>query len=239
MTQKRISEALYVGLCFKIGTSQQVAIRRDIVDIKELIEHKVARTEKRDNVMMISGSQREGFRLENSDMDMMSWPTRNPVLWDFSQAQFYNPLRDVLICCDSTDSPPGSTLLYLPMEMAYCEILSTGIRINGLLCISSAKFRNRACLFCFPNSKEHGPCRSGSKSGLWDYDWAYCFASDFWPPSASSWLDRCRSWPLPCVVDDIIRSGCHFVPIGHKHGNHINNEWEFLFPGQNKNLYIP
>ena len=57
MTLQRKSEEVFVGLCHKIGTSQQVAIRRDIVDIKELIEHKVDRTEK--NVMMMSGSRRE------------------------------------------------------------------------------------------------------------------------------------------------------------------------------------
>ena len=135
MTQKRISEAVYVWLCLKKGTPQQVAIRRDIVDIKELIEHKVARTEK--NVMRMNGSRREGFRLKNSDMDMMFWPNHYPVLWDFPQAQFYNPLRDVLILCDISDSPPGYTLLYLPLEMAACDILSTCIRINGLLYISS------------------------------------------------------------------------------------------------------
>ena len=212
MTQKRISEAVYVGLCLKIGTSQQVAIRRDIVDIKELIEHKVARTE--NNVMRVGGSRREGFRLENSDMDMMFWPNHYPVLWDFPQAQFYNPLRDVLILCDISDSPPGYTLLYLPLEMATCDILSTCIRINGLLYISSSKYRDLKCSG-FPNFIVHGPCSSGRKMGMLDYDFAFCFASDFWPPSASSWLDRCRSWPLPCVVDDIIRSGCHFVSIGH------------------------
>ena len=57
MTLQRISEAVYVGLCHKIGTSQQVAIRRDIMDIKELIEHKVARTEKNAIIKALSGIQ--------------------------------------------------------------------------------------------------------------------------------------------------------------------------------------
>ena len=29
----------------------------------------------------------------------------------------------------------------------------------------------------------------------------------------------------PLHVDDIIRSGCHFVVIGHKLGKHADNEW--------------
>ena len=84
MTLQRISEAVFVGLCYKIGTSHQVAIRRDIVDIQELVEHNVARTER--SVTILSGSQREGFRFEDSDMDFMFWPNHYPVLWDFSLA---------------------------------------------------------------------------------------------------------------------------------------------------------
>ena len=118
----------------------------------------------------------------------MCWPNHHPVLWDFPQAQFYNPLRDVVILCDSSDSPPGFTLLYLPLEMAACDILSTCIRINGLLYISSSKYRDLKCSG-FPNSIVHGPCSSGREMGMFDYDCAYCFASDFWPPSASSWID--------------------------------------------------
>ena len=74
----------------------------------------------------------------------------------------------------------------------------------------------------------HGPCSSGRDRTL-EYDNAHCFASEFWPPSASSWKDRCHSWPPPHVVDDIIRSGCHFVAIGHTLGQHAVNEWRISF----------
>lgn len=36
----KMSEALYVVICQKIGTPELVASRRDIVDIKELLENK-------------------------------------------------------------------------------------------------------------------------------------------------------------------------------------------------------
>ena len=57
----------------------------------------------------------------------------------------------------------------------------------------------------------------------------FVFVSDFWPPSASSWTERYHSWPPSHVVDDITRSGCHFVAIGHKLGKHSNNEWRISF----------
>lgn len=76
--------------------------------------------------------------------------------------------------------------------------------------------------------KTHGPCKSG-RVGKKDYDHAHCLKSDFWPPIASSWISRCHTWPSPRVVDKIVRSGCHLVPIGHKYGNQVDNEWRISF----------
>ncbi|XP_022342099.2 uncharacterized protein LOC111135913 [Crassostrea virginica] len=236
MALQTISESVYVGLCLKIGTPQQVAIRRDVADIRELMKHKVTRTV--DCVMMISGSKREGFRFKDSDFDVMFWPNNHRVLWDFSQAMLYNTNRYRLILCDSSESPPGFTLLWLPLEEAgsyYINALSSCVRINGALCISSAKFRDNTCTL-FPDSTVHGPCSSGINALGGEYDYAYCFASEFWPPSASSWTDRCHSWPPPHVVDDIIRSRCHFVAIGHKFGKHADNEWRISFSQAEKKL---
>ena len=111
MALQTISESLYVGLCLEVGTSQQVAIRRDVRDIMEILEHKVTGTCNNAHGML-SGSQREGFRFKDSDYDFMFWQTDHLVLWDLSQAQFYNTQRDKLILCDSSEeSPPGFTLL--------------------------------------------------------------------------------------------------------------------------------
>ncbi|XP_078321146.1 uncharacterized protein LOC111114539 [Crassostrea virginica] len=226
MTLKKISESVYVGLCLKIGTPQQVAIRRDTEDVTELLEHKVARTD--EYVSMASGSVREGFRLEGSDVDFMYWPINHRVLWDFLQATMYNSHKHSLILCDSSESPPGFTLLWLPMEIAANDVLSACVRMNGALYISSAKYRNIMNTIILPDSIVHGPCSSGT-FGTLEYDHAHCFVSDFWPPSASSWIDRCHSWPPSPIVNDIVRSGCHFVPIGHTLGNNADNEWRISF----------
>ncbi|XP_078340026.1 uncharacterized protein LOC111109049 [Crassostrea virginica] len=227
MAVQTISESVYVGLCLKIGTPQQVAIRRDVWDIRELITHKVASTDYL--VTMLSGSRREGFRFKDSDHDIMYWSNDNIVLWDFSQSTLYNTHRYTLILCDSSESPPGFPLLWLPLEEADRRVLSSCVRINGALYISSAMYRHNTCTVIRPDSTVHGPCSSGRHDSGFEYDYAHCFVSNFWPPSASSWTDRCQSWPPPNVVNDIVRSGCHFVAIGHKHGNHADNEWRISF----------
>ena len=200
-----------------------------MVDITEILKLKANRTDKL--VKMESGGRREGFRFEDSDMDNMHWRNDYRVLFDFSQASLYNIYVYTMILCDSSESPPGFTLLWLPIsDIADSEILSSCVRINGTLCISSDKYRESECTKRgIPGSTVHGPCTTVALGGVFDCDSAICLVSDFWPSSASSWKDRCHSWPPPHVVDDSIRSGCHFVAIGHKLGKHANNEWRISF----------
>ncbi|XP_078327782.1 uncharacterized protein LOC111107008 isoform X2 [Crassostrea virginica] len=245
MALHNISESVYVGLCrtYMIGKPQQVAIRRNLSDITELLKQKVALSKICLPVKMDSGSSRDGFRFRDSDVDIMYWPHDYKVLWDFSQATLYNTQRYKLILCDSSESPPGFTLLWLPLETAGRYVLTSCVRINGSLYISSTMYRGQMQTRR-PGTTVHGPCCSGREGGEnggegLEYDYADCFVSDFWPPSASSWIDRCHSWPPPHVVDDIIRSGCHFVAIGHKLGKHADNEWRVSFSqAEQKLVYV-
>ena len=129
MAIQTISESVYVGLCLKIGTPQEVVIRRDFADMSELLESKVTRMTCR----MFSGSRREGFRFRDSDADVMCWLNNHRVFWDFSQAMLYNTHSYAMILCDSSESPPGFTLLWLPLEGADILVLSSCVRINGTL----------------------------------------------------------------------------------------------------------
>ena len=107
-------------------------------------------------------------------------------------------------------------------------MLSSCVRINGAFYISSAKYRDNRLSMMGPDSTEHGPCSSGIIGGI-EHDCAHCFVSDLWPPPDSTWIDRCHLWPPSHVSDDIVRSGCHLVAIGHKLGKHTDNEWRISF----------
>ncbi|XP_052699194.1 uncharacterized protein LOC128176720 [Crassostrea angulata] len=223
-----MSESVYVGMCREMGTPQQVTSRRDIGDMMELLDK-----QKYDVVrLMRSGSYKEGFRLleRGSDIDTMIWPTDHLVMWDFSQSEYYNIHGQTLILSDSSESPPGFTLLWLPLESAGQGVILSCVEINGKLYISSSKHRENTHIAVpfHPDDTIHGPCSSGTDGPL-EYDHAHCFVSDFWPPSATSWIDRCYSWPPPHVVNDIVRNGCHVVAIGHKLGNHEEIEWRISF----------
>ncbi|XP_062572675.1 uncharacterized protein LOC134234615 [Saccostrea cucullata] len=221
-----ISESVFVGLCRKVGTSQMVAMKRDVVDILEMVEYYVKTSDY--YIVMLSGSCREGFRLKESDIDSMFWPNNYRVIWDLSQSHYYNTQRQTLILCDCSDSPPGFTLLYLLSPSINRGILEACIRMKNSCYISSSKYRQKICSLSSSNETEHGPCVSGAYGTL-EYDNAHCLSCDFWPPSASSWIERCHSWPQPHIVDDIVNNGCHFVAIGHKLGRHEDHEWRISF----------
>ncbi|XP_062572676.1 uncharacterized protein LOC134234616 [Saccostrea cucullata] len=209
---QHISETVFVGLCRKVGTSQVVAIKRDVVDIWQKVKIQV---KSYDYIVMLSGSYREGFRLKESDIDYMCWPNNHRVIWDLSQSQYYNTQTQTLILCDCSDSPPGFTLVYLLSRSMDRGILEACIRVKNSYYISSSKYRQKICSLSSGKETEHGPCVSGTIETM-EYDEAHCLACDFWPPSASSWIERCHSWPQPHIVDDIVNNGCHFVAIGHK-----------------------
>eukprot|EP00105_Crassostrea_gigas_P004718 XP_011418024.1 PREDICTED: uncharacterized protein LOC105321456 [Crassostrea gigas] len=221
-----ISEAVFVGLCDIVGTSEEVAIRRETADISEMVQRRVKSYDS--TIMMVSGSYREGFRLEGSDLDFMYWPNNHRVIMDMSQSEYYNTANTTLILSDSTESPPGFTLLQLLTPTTIGEVQSACVRMNDRVYISSSTYRQLTCSIVRPNSTVHGPCGSGVRGGV-EYDTAHCFVCDFWPSSASSWIDRCHSWPDPEVVSDIVRNGCHFVAIGHPLGPHEHEEWRFSF----------
>eukprot|EP00105_Crassostrea_gigas_P011292 XP_011426888.1 PREDICTED: uncharacterized protein LOC105327905 [Crassostrea gigas] len=225
---EHMSESVFVGLCDIMGTSQQVAIRREARDIREMVDRRV--TCNNGTIEMMSGSYREGFRLEGSDIDFMYWPNNHRVIMDMSQFEYYNTANTTLILSDSSESPPGFTLLQLLTPSRYRQVQSACVTMNDRVYISSSTYRQLTCSLVHPNSTVHGPCGSGVYGGVLEYDTAICFVCDFWPRSASSWIDRCHSWPDPEVVNDIVRNGgCHFVAIGHPLGPHGNREWRISF----------
>lgn len=222
------SESVYLWLCQNIGTKQQVDSRRDIMDIEELFNKLSSLECKR----RICGSIREGFTLK-SDVDFMNWYEKIKVIWNFSQAESYE--NHIFIYADSSESPPGYSLLFLTSEKN-CDndlnemLSSASIQINGKKCLSSSKLRQDDFDSSPRGSAINGPCLSETLGHI-KYDFSTCLASDILPPFTASWVHmyRCLSWPPADVVRSIVKNGCHFVPIGHKLGNHKDNEWRISF----------
>lgn len=99
-----VSESVFVGMCYVVGTSQQIAIRRASYDINEMVTRRVATND--EEIKMFSGSDREGFRMARSDIDIMLWPNDHRVIMDLSESEYYNTAITTFILSDSSESPP-------------------------------------------------------------------------------------------------------------------------------------
>nr|XP_034337273.1 uncharacterized protein LOC117692708 isoform X2 [Crassostrea gigas] len=231
-SMQHVSESMFRGLSLIVGTSQQVAIRRETNDIEEMVSRQIGVN---GLSTMLSGSRREGFRLKGSDFDVMVWPNEIRVATDVSQSVYYDDsFNTVLLLSDSSESPPGFTLLQLMIPTEAADLnrdFPLFEKMHGNFYISCSFYKKwlREVSLSTPHIlTEHGPCGNAIIYGT-EWDLAPCFVCDFWPPSASSWIERCHSWPDPEIVDDIVRGGCHFVAIGHPLGQHEHLEWRISF----------
>lgn len=82
-----MSESVFVGLYDKLGTSEELIIRRETTDIRDMLQRQITRSQ---FIGTMSGSRKEGFRLEGSDVDEMYWPNHHQVIMDMSQSEYYN-----------------------------------------------------------------------------------------------------------------------------------------------------
>lgn len=88
---QHMSESVFQGLCFIVGTSQQVPIRRDMLNTQEVVVRGAKTNDA--NTLMVSGSRREGFWLKGSDMDIMYWPNNHRVIMEMSQSKYYRTAK--------------------------------------------------------------------------------------------------------------------------------------------------
>lgn len=133
---QHLSESVYIGLCRHVGTSKQLIMRRQILDVRELIENQCKTHDPRRPQIYLytSGSHREGFRLAGSDRDFMYWVSDHKVIWGLSQVQNYTSDRYVLILADDNESPPG---FFLSSNFSH---QLTGIKLHDLVSKSEMTF---------------------------------------------------------------------------------------------------
>ncbi|XP_061179624.1 uncharacterized protein LOC133188268 [Saccostrea echinata] len=230
----RLSEVLYVGLCRKIGTPTEVAIRRDVTDMYEMIEKPV--NIQKGFVRIQSGSSKEGFRLRSSDIDRMFWPCDLKLISDISQSRLFNTSKHIIVVMEDSDTPPGFVRLRLLTPARHIDTIFL-VPFDGGAYISSSLWRERYFQFMYevrPPSEKiriHGPCTSGFTESI-EFDEAHCLATMPWPKQLRNWVDRCQryTWPPLPVLKIILRNECHCVPIGSKGVSTSNElEWRLSF----------
>lgn len=179
------SEALYVGLCVYIGAPIEVTVRREVMDTDELLKIFLEELEHSGNRLMCSGSYREGFRLNSSDIDMMIWNFNFKVIADISLCNVYDLSRHAIILMEDSvrlrllSSTPDKNLepvLFLFKDGMH--ISNSRWRQNMLIAMTDSR--------AYDNTKSHGPC-ANCIHDVTEFDFALCFHSPCWSPLTDDW----------------------------------------------------
>lgn len=238
---QRMSEVLYVGLCRKIGTPIEVAFRRDVMDMDEIVRRGADRYSNYGLILVLSGSSREGFRFKSSDIDYMYWQTNYRVICDSSDLNIFNASDLEIILMEHTETPPGFVRLKLLNPARCMATLLAIVPYKHSRYLSSEKFLNspfNSLLMRIFNFQAHGPCTSGTING-YDVDFGFCVYSHHWPQTTSAWITRCQQsgWPDQTVLKEIIFNGCHVMSIASKSNSKWNKlEWRLSFSQAEKKL---
>lgn len=223
--EELISKQVFKRMVDIVGTSQIVANRREIMNMTEILNRS---TIKYDIPFRIatSGSMGEGFRFEESDMDVMGYPDGFQIIWDHSQNQHKSFSEGETFVFDGSYSPPGYGLLQILSPEELNPLIVVFVK-HGNSYLPSIFWKKRY-FNPISGSRIHGPCISSNLECL-DFDYTESIFSRCWPPRASTFFSRCQLWPNPKVLQDIVNKGCHLVPIGHKLGYHEEEEWMVSF----------
>lgn len=103
--------------------------------------------------------------------------------------------------------------------------------------ILKSQDRHVASIVTYPVDEEgitvHGPAlaRLDSSHITQDFDFLHCIRVSHWPFEAAEWITRERpsGWPTLGMITDIVRGGCHVVPVGHHTSETRDSEWRLSF----------
>ncbi|XP_062593420.1 uncharacterized protein LOC134254906 [Saccostrea cucullata] len=214
----RLSEVLYVGLCRNIGTPIEVAMRRDVMDMEEMIKKPV---QMYNGCRYIdSGSYREGFRFDSSDRDAMFWFHSHKMISNISQSSIYDVSKHTIILMEESDTPPGFVRLQLLTQPRDNFINSALVSLKGIHYLSNLLWKEKWLQLSkenngYLNVEHHGPCSTGYISHI-EIDFALCLSSVHWTKITSNWIQRSLNcaWPPEYVLTEILKDGFHCVAIG-------------------------
>ncbi|CAC5373927.1 unnamed protein product [Mytilus coruscus] len=204
-TDKRLSISFYKYLCQKIGSEEDVRVRRLSYIIDDI------GTEIKSLNKITSGSKGEVLNFKGSDLDIMFIDSQFIVYESDTKAVPKSQGTSLVI--DIEDTHPCFTQLRLfNTQISHLELQES---LNTIFVgdrLSSQLYKlhyMKIGLYQNPNVHSlttiHGPCISSSNGSN---DFAFCLKCDQWISQAQAWTIRSRTaWPSPDLISKIISCG--------------------------------
>lgn len=232
-----VSNALYFGLCHYIGTPIEVTIRREVMDVDEMLYKSVG--EYSASIVMNGGSYREGFRFPSSDIDVMFYGKHHKVVTEKTHSSFSHKNNESIMLIQDRDTPPGYVKLKLESPPGDELIASSIVPFNKGNYISTLMWKLAIIRRINGTFSEkitiHGPCTTTSFEQLQN-DFAFGFRCSVWSSRFRCiWEKRCilHHWPS----SNVLENECHLVAIGSKLSDDENDlEWRLSFSKAERKL---
>ncbi|VDI23865.1 Hypothetical predicted protein [Mytilus galloprovincialis] len=219
-----LSVDIYKYLCQKIGSEDEVKIRRLTYIIDDLGIPSTTATQ------ITSGSKGEGLQLKGSDLDLMSIDPSFKV-YESESDFFPQSCKCILLLRKTEDTHPCFTQLHLVNNHDLTGDHGKRIKNSFLGRKFSSELYRINCMENMPNidgmPKIHGPCISTTTENM---DLAWCLKCDKWISQAKQWIIRSRTtWPPLDLISKIISCGVLLVPIGYKGSSNEILQWRISF----------
>ena len=230
-----ISRGLYMIVNQELGSEEIVRQRREKHAIVDGMYSCVGSL-----ILNTSGSKAEGLDMKSSDIDWMFWDRDISFVETYTQLIAMQNKSDIILVMDTSIASPGFTLLKIGKIDQIFPIISYALvdMFNDRY-LSSMKYKH---FFHQKSSYElHGPCLSGRIGELFQFDYAYCLHSPFWPSQARQCIKRLYEcgWPSRKTIKTIVDNGFNAVPIASKiyrFREAADMEWRLSFSLAEKSL---
>ncbi|XP_060075481.1 uncharacterized protein LOC132555148 [Ylistrum balloti] len=230
-----------------IGGRELVALKRKLVISSEYYDNLDSITPR-----FHTGSRAEGIDMAGSDKDMMIVDIDTVVS---SPQQVSNNPPDIrnktmTIMTESDSNPADSRPGYVNLQVAHLGQRVDGYMFNAIVPVEDAQFLSSEMYNHLKNdiiSKEqfithiNGPAitMTGQDNNTdCDSDTVYSLPCYNWPNTADEWVNRPRlhGWPNKRLKDQIVRGGCHLVPVGDKTSGDSFLPWRISFVSAERKL---
>ncbi|KAK3098980.1 hypothetical protein FSP39_024941 [Pinctada imbricata] len=187
---------------------------------------------------LMSGSRAEGFRFRTSDADYMIVYNNVLVITDNDIIQpCIQPIINTIVKMETDQSRPGFCLLRFISQHRFpsLDVTQLCVRFQNGLYLTNTAWKDKLKHY-IQDSDTHGPCETGIHGSL-ETDVAHCVKCK-WPKSAYPCLQKLlrRRWPSLQCLSEIVKNGCHIVPIGDKTSCREFLEWRISFSEAEKTL---